>query len=101
MRALLAVVAMCACAAVLLRTAILAIEVLPYVAIGCALALLIRSRRQRHRAPVRQQAYRQIPPSAPRYQAPTGQWVYVPVWVDAPPRPAVPVIDAEGIEEQR
>jgi hypothetical protein len=87
MRALVAAVAICA-------------ELLPYVAIGCAIALLIKSRR--HAASVRQQAYRHLPlPPAPQYRAPAGQWVYVPVWVGAPPRPAVPVIDAEGIEEQR
>jgi hypothetical protein len=104
MRALVAAVAICACAAVLLGAAIvaLAIELLPYVAIGCAIALLIRSRRRRPRTPLRQQAYRAInAPPAPRYRAPTGQWVYVPVWVVAPPRPATPVIDAEVIEDQR
>lgn len=100
----MAAVAICACAAVLLGAAILVlvIELLPYVTIGCALALLIRSRRRRHADPVRQQAYRHLPlPPAPRYRAPAGQWVYVPVWVGAPPRPAMPVIDAEVIEEQR
>ena len=64
MRTLLAAVAMCAFAAVLLGAAILAlaIELLPYVAIGCAIALLIRSRRRRHGTPARQQAHRQMPP---------------------------------------
>jgi hypothetical protein len=102
MRAFVAAVAICACAAVLLGAAIvaLAIELLPYVTIGCAIAVLITSRR--HAAPVRQHAYRHLPlPPAPQYRAPAGQWVYLPVWVGAPPRPAMPVIDAEVIEDQR
>jgi len=104
MRALVAAAAICACAAGLLGAAILtfAIELLPYVAIGCAIAVLIRSRRRLQGVAVRQQAYRHLPlPPAPQYRAPAGQWVYLPVWVGAPPRPAIRVIDAEVIEDQR
>jgi hypothetical protein len=104
MRVLVAAVAICACAAVLVGAAILvlAIDLLPYVAVGCAVGLLIRSCRRGNGVAVRKQAYRHIPlPPARQYRAPAGQWVYVPVWVGAPQRPAMPVIDAEVIGERR
>jgi hypothetical protein len=30
-----------------------------------------------------------------------GQWVYVPIWVERPRRPALAIIDAEVVEEEQ
>ncbi len=103
MRTLISGLAAFAFAALLLGAAILAlaIELLPYVVIGCVVAAVITSRTRRHRVAAGAPAYRATPRPVPRYHAPQGEWVYVPVWVGASPRPAMSVIDAEVIEEPR
>ena len=101
MRALLPALALCACAAFLFFAALLtaAINLLPYLAVGFVLVVLARAHRRREHAVATQAAWRPLPLPAPRQSLHTGQWVYVPVWVDEPPRPRLPVIDAEVIED--
>jgi hypothetical protein len=76
-----------------------AVELLPCIAIGCAIAVLMRCR-QRPGVTASLLAYRPGVTSQPQVVTPSG-WVYVPVWVGPSPQPAVPVIDAEVIEEPR
>ena len=102
MRTLTTIFAVSAFAVLLLSAAILAlaIELLPYVAIGCAIAVLIKSRRPQTVA-AGQVSYRHHDAAvAPHSVRPSG-WAYVPVWVGPAPQSAMPVIDAEVIEEPR
>lgn len=100
MRALGPTVALCACAAFLFFAALLtvAINLLPYLAVGFALVALARPRGRREHVVATQAAWRPVSPAAPQASFQTGQWVYVPVWVEKPLRPRLPVIDAEVIE---
>ena len=76
-----------------------AISALPYVAVGTAIAVLIKSR-QRPTAAASQSLYRYspAPPVTARPIPPSG-WVYVPLWMGPPPQATLPVIDAEVIED--
>lgn len=103
MRTLTTIFAVSAFAVLLLSAAVLAlaIELLPYVAIGCAIAVLIKSRRPQTVA-ARQVPYRHAPtPQSQPHSVPPSGWAYVPVWVGPAPQSAMPVIDAEVIEEPR
>jgi hypothetical protein len=75
----------------------LAVELLPYVALGIVIGAIIQCRRRQqaraHRPPV--------PPAPRRQPLPPGGWVYVPVWVGPPPQRTLPVIDAEFIRDPR
>jgi|SRR5215210_4959913 len=101
MKTVLTAVVLCTCAGVLFAAAVLTlvIQFLPYLAIGCALVLLAKAARRHEQASIRQVMNWQASSLAPRHVAPVGQWVYVPVWVETPRHPALPVIDAEVVEE--
>jgi hypothetical protein len=103
MKTLMTALALCACAAFLLFAALLtvAVHLMPYLAVGCALVLLARAGRRRQPDPARQEVLRHLSSPMRCYPLPTGQWVYVPVWVERPRRPAAAVIDAELVEEQQ
>jgi hypothetical protein len=102
MRTLLTIVAVCALVVVLTAGAIvaLAIELLPYIVVGFVIAALMRSRGRRRDAAARPLC-RPAPAVPPQGQVEPGGWVYVPVWVGPRPRTAMPVIDAEVIEDPR
>jgi hypothetical protein len=76
-----------------------AIALLPYLVVGFVIAAVMQSRR-RQRAASRP-VYRPSLPVPPQRQVTPGGWVYLPVWVGPPPRPTMPVIDAEVIEDPR
>lgn len=101
MRTVLPALALCACAVFLFFAALLtlAINLLPYLAVGSVLVLLARAHRRHEHVAAAHVLRQAMPAPAPRHQLPAGQWVYVPVWVDKPPRPGKPAIDAEVIEE--
>jgi hypothetical protein len=103
MRTAATVLAVSAFAFLVLSAAVLAVAIalLPYVAIGCAIAVLIKSRRPPTVA-ARQAPYRcaPMPRSLPSAFASSG-WVYVPVWVGPSRHAAMPVIDAEVVEDPR
>ena len=103
MRTLLPALALCACAAFLFFAALLSvvINLLPYLVVGFVLLMLVRVHRRRERAVATHADWRPLSAPAPQQSLQTGQWVYVPVWIDRAPRPAMPVIDAEVIEEPR
>jgi hypothetical protein len=103
MKALMTALALCACAAFLFFTALLtlAVHLMPYLAVGCALVSLARAGRRREPVPARQETLRHMSSPARCYPMPIGQWVYVPLWVERPRRPEVAVIDADVVEEQQ
>ncbi len=103
MRVLLPALALCACAAFLFFAALLTAvtNLLPYLAVGCVLLMLARAHTRREHAAATQVDWRPLPPPTRRQSVNTGQWVYVPIWLDEPPRPRLPMIDAEVIEDPR
>ena len=103
MRTLLPALALCACAAFLFFAALLSvvINLLPYLVAGFVCLMLVRVHRRREHAVATHADWQPLSGPAPQHSMTAGQWVYGPVWIDQAPRPAMPVIDAEVIEEPR